>query len=469
MKIKHLLLASLALFAAASCSDDSDGPSVPEYKQFDANLSIVANPTSDIVLKSGGATEEGTKNEQFINELTAYVFYAADGKFAAMGSAKAQNGKSVSKIEDIIVKVEAVEAGDISPTALKVVLLANVELDKTPANITDITEKGFFKEITNYSFSGVNADKQAEYLPMSSPVLDIPTNKLAAGKEYDNWLEYSSATLNVQNTTANNNKLTPVNGTVVGTTPGESYSTPSAKENDLRIPLTRYVARVQLESLTSGFSENYPNATFTLKKVHMANVSNASYFYSQGAGDAGLQYVIENAAGGYDQTNAFFRGDFDFTRADYVLADGFKSTLLTKDYSEASIILRESKVQNFKDFTTGDESTAPDMAQFYVFEFGSYEIGSDNSGEEVSKPVYTSLILEGTWENAGVSETRYFRIPIKEGDTYGVKRNYIYKVVATLTGEGTDNPDKIMLNTFVSFSIKVENWKVVTQLADDVN
>lgn len=468
MKFKHLLLASLALFAAASCSDDSDGPSVPEYKQFDANLSIVANPTSDIVLKSGGDTEEGTENEQFINELTAYVFYAADGKFAAMGSAKAKDGQSVSEIEDIIVKVEAVEAGDISPTALRVVLLANVELDKTPANITDITEKGFFKGIDKYSFSGVHAGEQAEYLPMSSPVLDIPANKLAAGKEYDNWLEYSSSTLNVQNTTATNNKLTPVNGTVAGTTPGDSYSTPSTKENDLRIPLTRYVARVQLESLTSGFSENYPNATFTLKKVHMANVSNASYFYPH---SSSLQYVIENKAGGYDQTNAFFRGDFDFTRADYVLANGSKFASLTKDYSKYPIVLNETKVQNFKDFTTSNVSIDPEMAQFYVFEFGSYEIGNDNddSGEEVSKPVYTSLVLEGTWENAGVSETRYFRIPIKEGDTYGVKRNYIYKVVATLTGEGSDDPDKIMLNTFVSFSIKVENWKVVTQLADDVN
>lgn len=467
MKFKHLLLASLALFTAASCSDDSDGPSVPEYKQFDANLSIVANPTSDIILKSGDVSEEGTENEQFIQKLTAYVFYAADGKFAAMGSAEAQNGQSVFKIEDIIVKVEAVEAGDISPTALKVVLLANVELDKTPANITDITEKGFFKGVTNYSFSGVNANKQAEYLPMSSPVLDIPANKLAAGKEYDNWLEYSSS-LGVQNTTANNNKLTPVNGTVAGTTPGESYSTPSAKENDLRIPLTRYVARVQLESLTSGFASYYPNAKFTLKKVHMANVSNASYFYPQ---SSSLQYVIENEAGGYDQIAAFFRGAFDFTRADYVLAKGSKSASLTKDYSKALIELSGSKVQNFKDLTTSNESTDPSMAQFYVFEFGSSEIGkdTDDQGAEVSKTVYTSLVLEGTWENAGVSETRYFRIPIKDGDTYGVKRNYIYKVVATLTGEGSDDPDKIMLNTFVSFSIKVENWKVVTQLADDVN
>ena len=85
--------------------------------------------------------------------------------------------------------------------------------------------------------------------------------------------------------------------------------------------------------------------------------------------------------------------------------------------------------------------------------------------------IYTSLLLEGEWTNAGVQGSkRYFRIPIKHGaNIYGVKRNYIYKVNATLTGEGTDNPDKSMLNTFVSFSISVQDWHVKKQIEDDVN
>lgn len=43
------------------------------------------------------------------------------------------------------------------------------------------------------------------------------------------------------------------------------------------------------------------------------------------------------------------------------------------------------------------------------------------------------------------------------------------KIYATITGEGSKDPDTSELNACISFSIKVEPWKVITQTETDVN
>ena len=61
-----------------------------------------------------------------------------------------------------------------------------------------------------------------------------------------------------------------------------------------------------------------------------------------------------------------------------------------------------------------------------------------------------------------VKRDRYYRIPIKQDATsgiIGVQRNTIYKIYATITGEGSKDPDTSELNACISFSIKVEPWK----------
>ena len=63
-------------------------------------------------------------------------------------------------------------------------------------------------------------------------------------------------------------------------------------------------------------------------------------------------------------------------------------------------------------------------------------------------------------------------IPIKQDATsgiIGVQRNTIYKIYATITGEGSKDPDTSELNACISFSIKVEPWTVITQTETDVN
>lgn len=464
MKFKHLLLASLAVCAFASCSDDN-APKEIEYKDFDAQFSISAVPMNEITKAStvqDGSDETGMGNEQFVKTLTAYVFNSVDGSYAGMGTATATGNDPVDRVENILVKVKAEKAGDISTSSkFKVVLLANVKLESTPTNLSDLT---FFTGIEKYSFDGVK--KGTEYLPMGSSVFEI-TN-LAAGLEYNNWVKGSSIEYTKKDS---GNKLTPSNGSVANAEEGDEYDISDAD----RIALTRYVARVQLESLKAEFTNGNENAEFKLTKVHLANVSNASKYN----GDD-FQYVIggTEGAGAYDQKNAFMRGNFDFDRVDYYLAAGKKLSSLTKDYAGENIIIKNNEMIQFNDATISDSKKtlsekAPEMAQLYAFELDGFKIGKDNGtkAEGETADIYTSLVLEGEWTNAGVQGAkRYFRIPIKHTtETYGVKRNYIYKVNATLTGEGTDNPDKSMLNTFVSFSISVQDWHVKKQVEDDVN
>lgn len=159
MKFKHLLLASLAVCAFASCSDDN-APKEIEYKDFDAQFSISAVPMNEITKAStvdDGSDETGMVNEQFVKTLTAYVFNSVDGSYAGMGTATAADDKSsVDHVENILVKVKAEKAGDISTSSkFKVVLLANVKLESTPTNLSDLT---FFTGIEKYSFDGVKKE-----------------------------------------------------------------------------------------------------------------------------------------------------------------------------------------------------------------------------------------------------------------------------------------------------------------------
>ena len=228
MKFKHLLLASLAVCAFASCSDDN-APKEIEYKDFDAQFSISAVPMNEITKAStveDGSDETGTVNEQFVKTLTAYVFNSLDGSYAGMGTATATGNDPVDRVENILVKVKAEKAGDISTSSkFNVILLANVKLESTPTNLSDLT---FFTGIEKYSFDGVK--KGTEYLPMGSSVFEI-TN-LAAGLEYNNWVKGSSIEYTKKDS---GNKLTPSNGSVANAEEGDEYDISDAD----RIALTR--------------------------------------------------------------------------------------------------------------------------------------------------------------------------------------------------------------------------------------
>ncbi len=84
MKLRHLLLASFAACAFASCSDDSsNGIEIPEenYQMIDANISLTGYGLGWDTDKSKRLMQKqnGSNTEQFIQELTAYLFYVDMG------------------------------------------------------------------------------------------------------------------------------------------------------------------------------------------------------------------------------------------------------------------------------------------------------------------------------------------------------------------------------------------------------
>lgn len=490
MKLKHLFLASLAVCAFASCSDDSsNGIDIPEenYQEIETSLSISAIPQSDVVTKAStvepGDLEDGTLDEQFVNSLTAILFDAETKAFAASKTvyAKDNGGKTLTSIEDIVVKVKAQEAGEVSNSKFIAILIANIADIPTPASY-DAFLKDHFEGITNYTFDKVNStDNDRQYLPMSSDVIKDITG-LVAGIQYDNWIESDKTVINT--TQADNKKVEITNNKVVLDTDGSpkvgaSYATAETK----KISLVRNVARVQLESLTANFTNNYSKVVFELTKVSLANVSNASKYCADEANGSFAHIIDGDGNGAYNKTNAFYRGyptEFPskkFPRADYYLALGTQDDAFLKTYTDVKIDnvsgSGNEETITFKDGTTvatDDKVNTTKMAQFYAFECDGYDINQDEASELAGNTAYTLLIITGKFTGIGDDKERSFRIPIRHSASdYGVKRNYIYKVNATLTGIGTPNPDATLLNACMSFSIKVEPWNVIKQTETDVN
>ncbi len=481
MKLRHLLLASFAACTFASCSDDSsNGIEIPEenYQMIDANVSLTATALDGIQTKA--TTEVGSGNEQFIRSLTAYLFYAdndgdaANDKFAAMKTVEASGSEKLRTIEDIVVKVKAMAAGEVSSTQLKVVIFANTVLDKIPSTWGDITNG----ELSNIvSFADVHASTQATYVPMFSQIVTI--GRLVAGTDYDNWVIANDQS--VKNTKQANRGSSHTTITKVGDqwTEGEAYY-PVENSAD-NISLTRHVARVQLEGLDCNFTQSYEGATFTLTGVYVANVSTKSKLY----GDA-TAYSLEQAAGPFSHGCDYIRDDYYLVKGTNNVAQFAKeikeqvsinmvSNNHSKNMSGSEVNYSGPAWQTFSDKTTSgtNNSSLPEMAQFYVYEYNGTTHDMTKDPEPSDAPtgnIQTLLILKGTWTNNGVvKENRYYRIPISDGAAIGVQRNNIYKVYATITGEGSKDPDTSELNACVSFSVKVQPWTVITQTEDDVN
>lgn len=472
MKLKHLFLTALVVSSLASCSKDDDGPNEPIYQQIETGLSISTTSNSGTILKSSvdeGDAEAGEASERTIKTLTAVVFYE-DGTFATTKTVTdpKQDKNFNTSIDGIVVKVAATEAGQVSTTKLKVFLLANITVPTTVlANYTTFVGSSF-SGIINYSFDKVMNKEQ--FLPMSSQELEV--TDLLAGTAYNNRVEGSGTVSEyTSNATDSKDKVLVKEGDKY--VPGTVEYTPKD-----RISLTRYVARVQLESLAVDFGKNYEDAVFTLTSVSIANASNTS-LYVENKGS--LQ-----PADFYTGDGAFYRGyPAEINRADYYLARStYENDVFSKVYGtiESAVVGSGIKMGKdgvasvqFKDQTTNKTEESNEMAQFYVFEFQNVAVTSDGESDlpsTANSEINTMLIITGLWDNGPIKEERSFRIPIRHtaaDKDFQVKRNYIYKVHATLTGEGTNNPDKSMLNACLSFSIDVQPWQVIKQVEDDVN
>ena len=335
MKLKHLFLASLVVCAFASCSDDSsNGIDIPDenYQMIETNVSLTATALDGIKTKADATTDEGSGNERFIHELTAYLFYVDNGgnednyKFAAMKTVSAMGKTSVTTVEDIVVKVKATKAGELSDTQLKAVFFANTKLGNTPEKLGDLTS-ALLPGDKPVAFSAVNAG--TAYVPMFSQIITIGggANKLLAGTDYDNWVKASTTpTIAYTKNAAEGQGHTIVIPDNSGAwTEGSTTYDPATIPDTDRISVTRHVARVQLEGLDCNFTQNYADAIFTLTGVYVANVSTKSMFY----GSSSTGYSLEVA--GTDPAAVFVHG-CPYIRDDYFLVNGNTDGQFAKTY-----------------------------------------------------------------------------------------------------------------------------------------
>lgn len=424
MKLRNLILGSLVACTLASCSkDDEGGAGTPQ--DMDAYLSIAA-VSSDLGTKasSAGNDETGELKERVVNTLTAFVF-SEDGKFVISKKVSADDAgvitetvgteKSVSAITGIHVKVKGVSTpGATTETKFKVVLVAN--MDVTASSLTDL-EATTTPDIKTIGAIGTS------YLPMSSTVLTIENIKPVQATESltdqhtMNW--YNGGNLPVYST---------------GT---DASSVPAGVTN--KVVLTRAISRVQIESLQTAFIDQYAGASFTVDSIYLVNLR-----------------ATETIMGKENTTAGYYRGGLaDYSILDKLINPG--STAVTgtstfwKKYT-ADNVLSGTPNTSFADF----------KSYMYVNE------ASDANGQTL-----TRLIIAGdlNLKNGQEMGRKYFHIPLKDivGGSNNVANNKIYKIIATITGEGNPDPDRILENACINFTVKVDNWKVVNQTEDDVN
>lgn len=429
MKLRNLFLASLAVCTMASCSKDDDGISGPQ--EVDAYLSFAS--TTDVMTKASvaGADDDGDDKEAKIQSLTAYVF-DEDGKYVISKHVSLPEGTMESSGEDFdaeegsITTIKAIHVKVAKPTGsattsatkFQVLLLANMN-ELAPTGL-DALKAEKTAAITTFNTKEVGQS----YLPMHSVVLTVmgltPVKEEANGTKthHLNWYKDNSSCVVSD---------TPTDGTHVTTVPDGAG----------KVTMTRSISRVQFTSLKSNFTAQYAGVTFEIDSIYLANVRNnatvmgeedteADYFRGGPVEFAVIQGLIDPKA----DVNASF----------------------AKTYETPLVLSNESGELNATalGFDKYINANQPEYAE------GGY----------LTRLLITGTLMDGDRELG----KKYFHIPLKlVDDTGNVASNKFFKISATITGEGSPNPDEILENACINFSIEVAPWNVVEQTEEDTN
>lgn len=428
MKLRNLFLASLAVCTMASCSKDDDGISGPQ--EVDAYLSFAS--TTDVMTKAliDGGTDAGTDKEAKIQSLTAYVFDESgkyviskhvslpDGTTESSGEDFDAKDGSITTIKAIHVKVaKPTGSATISATKFQVLLLANMN-ELAPADL-DALKNEKTAAITTFNEIGKS------YLPMHSDVLTV-TGLTPVKEETDgtkthhlNWYKDNSSCVVSD---------TPTDGTHVTTVP----------DGVGKVIMTRSISRVQFTSLKSNFTAQYAGVTFKIDSIYLANVRN----------------------------NATVMGEED-TEADYFRGGPVEFAVIQ------GLIDPEANVNaSFAKTYETPLVLSSESGELDATALGFDKYINANQPEYAEEDGYlTRLLITGTLMD-GDRELgkKYFHIPLKlVDDTGNVASNKFFKISATITGEGSPNPDEILENACINFSIEVAPWNVVEQTEEDTN
>ncbi len=419
MKLKFLLLATLATAGFMSCSQDDK---VDPNATYDASISAVVAPSSETTATKASTSEtptEGTTGEQLVSRLTAFVFDASGSVVAISDTTNTANPTvSIDRIKNIVVK--ATEAG----TAYQLFIVANLHTADA-----GLLSKGTLSNIQSAMTASL-ADETASSLTMSSQVLSITVKGKKDIRVYQNYLMNTNGS-----------------SIVCGEESKDSFESLVAKDNGVK--LVRLVARVQLESLKVAFvGGNLERASFRLDSAYLVNVKPTSKFL--GSDLTGDGYW--NGTNGITVINNLIAPSAIQKGAPYVVVPSPKITLMSGN-----------STNNPYDFTLAANSA--NFLKAYVYE--------NHIAEVIGTTYNTRLVLKGTVIlSTGQSlGTSYYHIIIKNvADADYVLRNTIYKVNVTITGTGSPKEDKKSdLNAGINAKVTVVPWNVVNQTENDAN
>lgn len=427
MKLRNIFLASLVACSLASCSKDDDidkGPVGP----VDASVSFVAN--MDLLTKavSDGGKADGDKNEQTIHELTALIYDANNKLVKRKDTVRAAgNTGSITAIEHIEFKISLAKGEQVSSEQFTAVLFANAKDElKNVSTLDDLRSNNLTKKIDNYSFGLKNG---TVYLPMISGELKFSGLKPLGDSHIENWI----------------------------TSSGIQTAKPS--DATKAIPLTRLVARVQLEKLELSFvNTDYPNGKFELTRVFLANVASQSPFH--------LLSDVENAA---DLWKGYQSDSFKVKQQIVIPAKNKQEGVVVDDENVKSMLSKNFTDKSKYTFTSGKTVVfEEDKPIFYTFAYN----GTKKASQEATNSYQTRLIVEGLFyrREGSQPELRHFHVVIKNLDnSIKVIPNTFYQLSVKIEGEGSPNEDDILTNADVSVDIKVAPWKVIDQIENDDN
>jgi hypothetical protein len=209
--------------------------------------------------------------------------------------------------------------------------------------------------------------------------------------------------------------------------------------NPISLEVTRLVGRVQLVSLKSLFKDSYANAVLEVDKIFLHN--------------ALFNYPVDPSLTN-PYTKRFYTG-----------------------YNPASTSYPEIYDPKLMDATTyslsGSSADVVTSSNHYFYTFPN---GRSDLSTELDLTTATKLVISGKFYPNGTSgEFTYVYYPIvinKDVDAtqarsgYGIERNYVYSISATIFRPGVVDPDKPLDPASISLTITVANWNNITQSND---
>jgi hypothetical protein len=444
MKLRNLFLSTLVVCAFSACTKDDDGIQLP-VEPVDASISFATTTLTQTKADNDTEGKENKNKDTFVNELYAFIFKVPKGEtdkakmtFVGSGKAKSDGNESVTTINHILIKVtpNPLDEKLASEDEFKAVLVANPgsAFSTSYASLADLQDATLTNSIEKYPF------KDSPYLPMVSEVIEV-TNIVPIIKG--------------ETTTYNENWVSTKNTVTVSSPDDKEVTKP---EGAGTIELVRLVARVQVEQIISKIHEAYEGSSFALTNLSLVNVRPLATMVD-GKGDGTYEYVKGFQSERYEEYDRW-------------IYPAFKDKLITDNHKNA--LSKEYQGVTFSNEM--DSWTPKDDNKFYSYAFPNYSVPDQNLDLVSEQPALynTALLITGVFKRNAADEgtVKNFRVILQDkklNEPIQVVRNNVYKLVITLTGEGSSNEDKIELNAHISVEIEVAKWFVVNQTETDVN